>query len=339
MSKTKSTLLAKQHKSHFQWWVGLIVVCVVAIAGILILRFSRASTTTSIADCQPNAETSEILKSTRSNAKSTQQCMTIAFLNQYSNYHKKVGNITEVQNSIANKATTSAAQSSVGTASQAIPNTPLPECNGGPITEPPQAKFPVVDGSDEATYRDTYKTIFSEKPGSKIALTTRNWLGTTGNCFYQFAQRYFPAKSYYNYAWCALFVSYAYGVNGTPMGSYPTFLTQTVNELVYLNLNRLVPRSVTTDGGYVPRAGDMVAYERNGDNFYDHVGIVVSTVEDPVTKQRFVISREGNVRLDPNNPAPFVPDGTNIVGVRSHALSDPTIIGYIRAPGNELSAQ
>lgn len=41
VAKTK---LAKQSQKHFKWYVAIILVALVAIAGILIIRFSHAST-------------------------------------------------------------------------------------------------------------------------------------------------------------------------------------------------------------------------------------------------------------------------------------------------------
>ncbi len=338
-TRPNTSKTTKLTKFTFRWWMGLILIWVVAVIGIVVLRNSHASTSPVSVNCAPTVDTSAIIATSKDLAQSQsyQRCMAIAFLNTYTDYHKRVGNAAQIQSNISRSATSNQVQTaSVEPTKPAIPKVPLQECNGGPITEPSQAKYPVVDGSDGVVSQNSYKTIFSEKPGSKISQTARNWLGTTGNCFYQFTQSYFPLKSYSGYAWCALFASYIYGVNDAPIGAYPNYLIPTVNELVYTNLARTVPSSVVTAGGYVPRAGDMIAYEKNGDNFFDHVGIVVSTVEDPQTKQRFVITREGNVRVDPNNQAPYVEDAKNIVGVRAHALTDTTIIGYIRAPGNEL---
>lgn len=40
---SKSTVLARQHTTHFKWWIAIIVVGLIAIAGILVLRLSHAS--------------------------------------------------------------------------------------------------------------------------------------------------------------------------------------------------------------------------------------------------------------------------------------------------------
>jgi len=333
VSKTKSTLLAKQHKSHFQWWVGLIIVCVVAIAGIFILRFSRASGEPTKLSCTPTADTAALLNGAKVTSKLSgqpdQQCMTIAFLNRYTDYHKQKGNLGDIQSGFNGQAAATKDVSTNAASNPAIPKSPPPECSNLPHTTPSQSSYPVVPGTGEFKQPN--------KPGRQFTFTTTNWLGATGNCFYNFMNDLKVGDSIGgDMAWCAMFVSYVYAANGYPMQSQHGMLVYTVNQLVYSHLDKLVPNQLVLNGSYTPHAGDMVIYETNGDGFYDHVGIVSSTVEDPSTKQRFILSNEGNVRVDPNNHVEYVPDHTNIVGMRARALNDPIIVGYVRAPGNDL---
>ena len=308
----------------------MILVVVIVVLGIVILRFSRASETPSKVVCNSNTETRNFINNKVASNKTitpSQQCLSIAFLNRYTDYHQKTANLSTVSAGNNEKASTSAA-SDTATATT-VPNQPTANCSGLPYSKPTEASYPVVEGSDE------FKS--PNRAGRKFTITTANWLGATGNCFYDNMNAiHFNQPIYPDMAWCAMFVSYVYAANGYPMSSYTGRLVYTVNQLVSINYDRLVPNQLVLDGKYTPQAGDMVIYEDNGDGFYDHVGVVTSTVENPTTKKRYIISNEGNVRVDPNNHVPYVPDSTNIVGMRARALDNPIIVGYVRAPGNEL---
>lgn len=337
MPKTKSTLLAKQHKSHFQWWVGVIIVCVVATAGILILRFSRAAVDRKVnIDCAPTDSTKQFSSSkgivdNKNSISLSQQCMTNAFLNKYTEYHKEIGNLEQVSTKPQDRSTSEAALSGTAANQSLEPKEPTKEeCPSlGTFTTPSQAKLPVINSSD--------KFKQSSDPGYQISGLTFNWLGATGQCFYQFIGKYYGVGVGYNTPWCAAFVSLIYYLKGHAIQGYGAgygWVNWTVSGIVAAQKERLVPSEVVLAGNYTPSAGDMVIYEANGDSFYDHIGIVTASVED--NGKKYVISNEGNVRVDPNNAAPYVPDGINIVGRRSHTFDDPKILGYVRAPGNEL---
>lgn len=42
-TNTKSSKLAKQSKLHFRWYMAIVLVAIVAVVGILVVRFSNAS--------------------------------------------------------------------------------------------------------------------------------------------------------------------------------------------------------------------------------------------------------------------------------------------------------
>lgn len=321
------TVLAKQSQTHKKWYLAVILIALVAVAGILILRFSRASTL-STADCTPSAATTNALRSANMPNDSTQRCMTIAFLNKYYNYHSQVGNLNAVQSS--SEAAGASANSTASTATQttsSIPKVPPSDCVKSTWTKPVEASYPVVSGTGDFKQPNSI--------GRQFTMTANFWLGTTGACFYPFASQYFHWSFLDpNTAWCAYFVSYVYAANNQP--TYGMHLIPSVNDLVRLNYGNLVFTDVVKSGQYTPKSGDLVIYEANGDGFYDHVGIVnYVTQKDGI---KYVISDEGNVRVDPNNQAPYVPDSTNIVSMRVHNLNDPKIIGYVRAPGNNLDS-
>lgn len=57
MPTKKSTTLAKQQQQHFKWYYAIILIGVIAIAGILILRFSNAGTVKEIGMAESDVKT------------------------------------------------------------------------------------------------------------------------------------------------------------------------------------------------------------------------------------------------------------------------------------------
>lgn len=43
-TKTSSSKLAKQSKLHFRWYMAVVLIAIVAVVGILVVRFSNAAT-------------------------------------------------------------------------------------------------------------------------------------------------------------------------------------------------------------------------------------------------------------------------------------------------------
>lgn len=357
MPKTNIANRAKtSSKFHFKWWMGLILVLVVVVVGIVVVRLSKASEQPTQISCSPTTQTKQLAENTpiqtiitspttQTSAKSTtQQCSTVAFLNDYTEYHQRTGNINAVKTSnTINPATVAEGEPIIDSEAPRpliVPNKPSEQCSNLPYSKPTESKYPAVEGSDK------FKN--GNLPGRQFTLTTTNWLGATGQCFYDnmnsiqnlntnYYRPFVRSPLHPEQAWCALFVSYVYAANGKAIfNGNNSVLIYTVNEIVKRYSDRAVANQLVLEKKYTPTAGDMVIYEYNGDGFRDHIGIVTATVEDPVSKQRYILTHEGNVRVDPNNTAPYVADSTNIVGMRAHVLDDPKIIGYLRAPGNEL---
>lgn len=52
-SRTSKTGLSKKHGFRLRWWMGVVIVLIVAVVGVLVLRFSQASTTEGVAPRGP----------------------------------------------------------------------------------------------------------------------------------------------------------------------------------------------------------------------------------------------------------------------------------------------
>lgn len=105
-----------------------------------------------------------------------------------------------------------------------------------------------------------------------------------GNDFYTFA-RNSGTSGYGNYYWCAAFVSYSLGKSVTGIPNYNRSVTSIAQ--AYKNAGRWHD----VNSGYIPKPGDLVVYEENGDESdYEHIGVVVES--DPKTGD--ITTVEGN---------------------------------------------
>lgn len=106
----------------------------------------------------------------------------------------------------------------------------------------------------------------------------------------------------YRVEWCAVFVSWVADQSGYLHTAIPKFAYVPTGIEWFKSKNQYVSRD------YLPKAGDIIFFDWNGNNYGDHVGIVESVDGETV------YAIEGNTN--------------NLVARRQYALSSPSIMGY-----------
>ncbi len=248
-SKSNVSRRAKKQSLVFKWWMAAVVVITIAVIGIIVLRFSRASIDSSV-----------------SNQKAYQ-----AIVNDRKYW--------------ASKGDKGAAVQTPSAAPTAPPPRPA-DWGTQPAQTPPSTKpitpTPAVQQQNN-TLPDDYPNIQSYLPnigkaeaygGAPCSTTDRcnimNWANS------QVGKRasdyYFP----YDEPWCSDFVSWImrqsgvpfwWGIDSNPTGWRIPYSGNIANGLAFFGNLR--------DRNYVPEAGDMVFFSwQDGNVPYDHIGIV-----------------------------------------------------------------
>lgn len=118
-------------------------------------------------------------------------------------------------------------------------------------------------------------------------------------------------------AWCAIFASWV--ANQAGYGdTIPVFTTAGVESINMLASNGCKVHygpsdNPTYDYDYVPQAGDLVFYDFEGDNYRDHVGIVIADDGD------YIITVEGNTSAE--GDAVAMAQGQNCVSKKRRSKS------------------
>ena len=211
-----------------------------------------------------------------------------------------------------------------GASEKDAPEEEAPEEEAPEESKEPKEEEIQGDPTADVEYASTWNAMFQNMTltgvyGEDLLTVARSQLGyteSTKNYIVQDGKTYGYTRygAWYGSAyadWCAMFVSFCLnyaGISKTEI-PYAASCPRWVNQLYSLQM------FAYARDGYVPKPGDLIFFEQNGDNSADHVGIVESVSGSTIT------TIEGNT-------------SNNQVRRNTYSTSDNRLYGYGVLPVN-----